>query len=330
MTTYVLGAGASYHAGYPLASNLGIRLYDWVKSSIPEGNFWRASIEELNELYGGLKDLEAILTALEEHPLGTRAASLSGNTRASIKVCIPEFFNALRNTQAALYDRLADERVTSGDIVITFNYDVLLERSLRKAGLWEISDGYGFEIPLRAIAPSKVKVLKLHGSTNWFGPLFGGMRGFFQAGPNALPSRPAILFPQDFEFLSYPRELYDPLSVRNTRPGILPALITLTRHKRFYVESSSGTREWEDFWRDLWTQAARALRSTDEIVVIGYSMPKADEAARDLLLESANKNAKVTICCGEGSETIRNEFHSCGFRRLESLEGGYFEDFIGR
>ena len=30
MKTYILGAGASYHAGYPLASRLGNRLADWI------------------------------------------------------------------------------------------------------------------------------------------------------------------------------------------------------------------------------------------------------------------------------------------------------------
>ena len=328
MTTYVLGAGASYHAGYPLAADLGTKLRHWISANIPEGNFWRACIEELHQVYCGLDDLESILTELEECPPGSRAATLTGNVRASVKVCIPEFFNGLREQPALLYDKLACQRIQPGDVVITFNYDLACERSLKNEGLWEISDGYGFRIPLHNVPPSRVKVLKLHGSTNWYGPLFGGMRGFFQMGPQALPSRPAIVFPQDFQFLSYPKELYDPLSVRDSRPAILPALITLARRKRFYVETSLGTREWEEFWNDLWVQARNALQDSERIVIIGYSMPAADEAARSLLLSASNKDASIAIYSGQGSAAIRNEFLSQGFARVEPHGANRFEDFL--
>lgn len=328
MTTYVLGAGASYHAGYPLAADLGKRLHDWISRNIPEGNFWRGCIEELHELYGGLEDIESILTELDERPPGSRAATLTGNIRASVKVCIPEFFNALRKAQALLYDQMASERMKPGDVVITFNYDLACERSLRSARLWEISDGYGFDIRLDAIPPSKVKMLKLHGSTNWFVPVLGGRRGFFQLGPDAHPSRPVILFPQDFEFLSYSRELCDPLCARESKPGIRPAIITLTRHKRFYDETSLGVHELEEFWRDIWTQAECALQSSEKIVIIGYSMPTADEAARTLLLSTSNKDASVTICSGNRSAAIRDEFGAHGFTRLKTFRNGLFEEFL--
>jgi hypothetical protein len=32
MTTYVIGAGASFHAGYPLASSMGSSLFQWMKN----------------------------------------------------------------------------------------------------------------------------------------------------------------------------------------------------------------------------------------------------------------------------------------------------------
>ncbi len=35
MVTYVLGAGASVHAGYPLASNLGNELRKWLHATKP-------------------------------------------------------------------------------------------------------------------------------------------------------------------------------------------------------------------------------------------------------------------------------------------------------
>ena len=149
-----------------------------------------------------------------------------------------------------------------------------------------------------------------------------------QAGPNALPFRPAIVFPQDFEFLSYPKEMSDPLSARDCRPAILPALITLARHKRFYVETSSGGREWEEFWSDIWTDARNALQTSERIVIIGYSMPGADEAARRLLLNTSNRHASVAIYSGQRSTLIREEFLSHGFGRVERVGPNRFEDFL--
>ena len=61
---------------------------------------WRGFIDELHELYGGLTDLENILTELYERPAGSRAATLSQTHCASIigalKVAIPEFFHTVR------------------------------------------------------------------------------------------------------------------------------------------------------------------------------------------------------------------------------------------
>jgi len=52
MVAFVFGAGASFHAGYPLTAQLGNRLHDWARQN---GAFmWRGYLEELFEQYGGL------------------------------------------------------------------------------------------------------------------------------------------------------------------------------------------------------------------------------------------------------------------------------------
>jgi hypothetical protein len=327
MTVYVLGAGASYHAGYPLASALGQTLYQWVVNNVSESDFWRGCIEELYESYGGLTDFESILTELDECPLGSRAAQVGhrGNIRAAVRIYLPAFFNTLRERPAPLYDLLATTRLQPGDVILTFNYDLSCERASRQAGLWEIGDGYGFPLGIEEIPSSKVKILKLHGSTNWWGPIFGGMRGFFQAGPTSLPTRPVILSSKDFEFLGYGC-LGDPSCAGMSRPAAVPALITPTRRKRFYEETSLG-REWEEFWAGLWSQADHAVSLATDVVLIGYSMPAADEAARRLLLNQTNPNANITVCCGSDSDKIRAEFTSRGFRSLERPKTT-FETFL--
>lgn len=63
------------------------------------------------------------------------------------------------------------------DMVITFNWDTLMERALMTYGNWRVDDGYGvapckifrdaWESPVAVKEGSRTTVLKLHGSTNW-------------------------------------------------------------------------------------------------------------------------------------------------------------------
>ncbi len=147
-TTYVLGAGASLHAGYPLAQALGTALSDWVEQTRPAGCGYRKSIARLRELYGNLDNFEAIMTDLLQ--IRPPADRLTDIERPSVIWDIPEaiieWFNTIRHLPAPLYDQLAQHHTSSGDTVITFNYDLGIERSLRTTGRWEINGGYGFQI----------------------------------------------------------------------------------------------------------------------------------------------------------------------------------------
>jgi hypothetical protein len=332
VTTYVLGAGASHHAGYPLASRLGAELFDWISHVGPGFQMFRPSVEMLHELYGGLEDFEQILTELDECAPNSRAATLKSTERGFIRQAlehsVPGFFNQIRGQPAPLYGQLASQRVKQGDVILTFNYDVACESSLKKAGLWEINDGYGFNLGIDTIPASKVKILKLHGSTNWWGPIFNGMRGgFWQGGPTALPPRPVILFSHDFGFLGYSEDLRDHQYSGASDPAVKTCLILPTHHKRFFVATSGG-QEWGNFWNELWSQAADSLYASDHIVIIGYSLPLADREARALLFEKSNKRAALNILCGSKSNRICEDFRSRGFSRVETDGTGRFEDFL--
>src|ERR1700691_3217367 len=60
MTAYILGAGASLHAGYPLAGQLGGALYDWISNKKPEYDLYRTRIEIIRDAYGNLPVLPAV------------------------------------------------------------------------------------------------------------------------------------------------------------------------------------------------------------------------------------------------------------------------------
>ncbi len=330
MVTYILGAGASRHAGYPLTCELGGLLRDW---AVRTESSWSGFIQEAFELYGGLENLEEVLTDLYERPDGSRAAKLSkmhcGNMIGAFNVAIPElFYDLRRNTSLPrdLYRVLAEEKIKPGDTVVTFNYDLACERALHMAGLWEVSDGYGFDFGVESIPSSKVRVLKLHGSTNWVGILFGGNMGFSQAS-SVYDQRPAVFGKREFAFLGYGEDMRDPLMAQITRTGGNPALILPTLHKNFFHQTTFD-REWEPFWDEIWRQAGESLGASEKVVIIGYSMPVADERARNLILKCTNPSAEVLVFSGSASGSICQAFQSCGFEAAVSAGSGYFEDFL--
>ena len=145
MNVFVFGAGASRHAGYPLASHLGLGLYDWVCERKPSNHDFRIDLDQIKNLYRGLENIEKVLTDLDESLPGSPAANLQRPLRArllaSLRYAIREYFNYLQDTPSPLYERFARERLQPEDVIITFNYDVACEREVKRAGLWEISDG---------------------------------------------------------------------------------------------------------------------------------------------------------------------------------------------
>lgn len=335
MNTYVLGAGASYHAGYPLANQLGERLRGWVAQNWTDGPLAlrRGNIDELYSIYGGLSDVERVLTELDECPANSRAAALGKTacaiTLSTLRVAIPEFFNSVQQTQIVgrdLYGSLVQHHIREGDAIVTFNYDLAVERALRIAGLWEIGDGYGFALGDGITPSSKVKVLKLHGSTSWLGLIFGGSLGFSQVS-SALGARPVLLRASDFNYLGYSNLVRDPLGVGISRTGGEPALILPTLHKNFFYQTSFG-HEWEPFWNNIWGQAEEALQLSKRIVIIGYSMPEADERARQLLLRRSNPNAEIIVLSESRTNAICEQFRSAGFTHIRTSEGRRFEDFL--
>lgn len=327
MRVFVLGAGASLHAGYPLAGNMGNRLAAWI-NTLPTDHVHRGCLQQIVDVYGTLDSFESILADLMTCPPGSKAAAL-GVARPyllrNLEEAIRDYFDAIRSTPAPLYDRLA-RILRPGDLVITFNYDLGVERALRAVGLWDIKTGYGFSIG-NGEQRTPVEVLKLHGSTNWRALLFGGMTGFFAGGGNSLGNRPVLFFRPDLEYLGYP-DFIDPRCSRLDTAASLPAMIMPALPKHFHFATTYG-EEWKDFWDGLWWRAEHAIENADELAIIGYSLPLADQRARAMLLASANKGVRLSICCGIATAKLEQEFRDHGF---SNIQGGAptFDAFLIR
>ena len=325
MRVVVLGAGASLHAGYPLAGNMGHSLAAWINNR-PTGHEHRGCLDQIIKVYGTLDNFESILADLMTCPPGSPAAALQARPYllTELKEALRNYFDAIRCAPALLYDGLA-RILRRDDLVITFNYDLGVERSLREAGLWNVTTGYGFSIGREELSP--VDVLKLHGSTNWRALLFEGRRGFSVGDGNSLGRRPVLPFRPDLEYLGYP-DFVDPRCAGFDTAASRSAMVMPALPKQFYFETTYGV-EWKSLWDGLWSQAKQAIECAEELAIIGYSLPTADERARDLLLGNENKRVRLSICCADATAKLKQEFCDHGFVNIQD-GASTFDEFLMR
>jgi hypothetical protein len=151
------------------------------------------------------------------------------------------------------------DTLQSGDTLISFNWDLLHEAALWRAGKWHFADGYGFQCrDAPEAARSAIKILKLHGSVNW-------------AQSSPLDVVAEIEHKRDFfEGADDDSQTYRKRSGswNMGRHLIVPS----------YMKDPSANR----LFLRLWSQARIALREADEVIVIGFSLNPADAAAREL------------------------------------------------
>lgn len=174
--------------------------------------------------------------------------------------------------------------LTQKDAVISFNYDLVVERSIRQDaqgrtvgfGGWI----YGMEPPP---APYDFPViLKLHGSSNW------QLRG---ESPNLFPNIPQdgwADFDSDNPRLGYVAHTGD-------EPGILLP---------FWDKGIEGNP-----WLHLWKRAFQQLRRTRVLIVWGYSLPPTDIKTRELFsLAFENGGASLRLCVVDPSGETRRRW----------------------
>jgi hypothetical protein len=326
-TVYVLGAGASKHVGYPLASTMGEEMLAWMSTR----DRYRDTAEAIEETFGAAPNIEDVITALDNIIASLEDANgledrerrtIAAHQRSKLAEVLPQLFVEIHGNPAPAYQQFAEDIVQPDDVIITFNYDDSLERELKRVGKWDVSQGYGFQIANSA-HPSAVVMLKLHGSMNWLVSIFNGATSgaFGIGGFSSLGGCPCIA--TDFlKFLVYE-------DMKGTFPGGggFPSLILPGRTKVFHYSTSFGP-EHKEFFDSLWSQAAYALKRAERLVLCGYSLLPVDERACELLLKAPSHSAEVTIVSGSQGQRIARQFKEAGFENVKPVESGHFESWV--
>lgn len=343
---YILGAGASKFAGYPLARELwpfirskstssGHVIAEQRRTEVisqverllefnPPSEYDRPNLEELftyldlTELIpNGLLELRHIQwTELRSKLVGVISDSfrtweydlqtkiISG--RESQIVSPSDGSSPVDGAKVREVLDAWSQRIHAGDIIISFNWDILHEAALWRVNKWNYTDGYGFRpTNLSPGMCSPVEVLKLHGSANWV---------------QEWETDEDVVIEEIATFFADPRaEESTVLSAAAQWDEGRKSLVTPT-----YLKNITGNR----LLLSIWSQAARYLRNTEEVVVIGYSLNKADLPARYLIATSIRENPQCDMVelvmhdSGEWSDFCFNV--GIGMRRVK----GTFEEWV--
>jgi hypothetical protein len=278
------------------------------------------------------QDLEKLLLEMEQLSLSCGTDTPEGNgirtqlqsDRFMLACALQERFAEIRENPAHTYEEFASVIVQAGDGIITFNYDVSLERELRRAGKWQVGDGYGFEVP-RLPNKSPVKILKLHGSSNWLASLYINMAGYGQTAPGYVFGPRPVISHRDVVYLGYTNER--DISFQDGRSGYCPLLVLPAASKEFFL-GFTGKRELSTFFDELWQQAERFLAKSDKVVICGYGMPNADKRACTLLLRAIGENSQITILSRGASEEVAQRFRNSAHANVTVLGETSFEEWV--
>lgn len=352
MNAFILGAGASKAYSdspsglrMPLATEVFKTVHNledvhqpWVLT----GNIlnyarkkWGVSILEV---FSNNYDIEAFHSEIEADLLAAIEKDIQTKEGISIEtLLLQNTFNQLSSVFCFVLNSIANGPVSkahnhfvslidSGDALITFNWDTLLDRSLFEAGSWSPESGYGFD-PKEVFRDgwhattgrtSEVKLIKLHGSTNWLtayqeiDPETGALSLMQDSPPETVrifqnaskpydtydgrymgPYVPFTMgyYPPHLSHESYTSETgwttlrqtvripYIPRGKTNDI-GLLsaPLIIPPVRYKQY--------RSFGSLFSLLWDAAQNALSEADRIYLIGYSFPVTDEPTKILFRKS--------------------------------------------
>lgn len=173
--------------------------------------------------------------------------------------------------------------------LVSFNYDPLIECAIGTGLLydWGASEHVFWaeltgDIPawppgiayVGAERADTFRLLKLHGSLNWYWSP-GDVTGISTAR-------------RDLPGVFYAPDTYTEEDRRRNLPGRVPFVVPPSATKSSYYRNP--------FVREIWQQAAAALREAEHVVIVGYSLPPTDLTFASMLTQMLREStAAVTV-----------------------------------
>lgn len=308
----VIGAGFSKPAGLPLANDLWAEILHRSASLWGRAEKFHHDLDQYIEFRrdcDGIEltretvDFEEFLGFLDiEHYLGLRGSDTWSKDGNEGQVVVKTFIGQILSQAMPPPNRIPDlyldfaRRLQPNDYILTFNYDVLLERALDAIGkpyrlfpnrYKSLSKGGGGILDNEK---EEVTILKMHGSIDWFDKTqyIQRLTNFKEQGATILPTHPVFNSNKNWglkRLVDGPRHDTDPLTNMYRATNIeelyreqllflaTPWMLSPSTNKVVY------SSPLEDFWHGL----GEAGVTNFGVAIIGYSLPAHDGYARQVL-----------------------------------------------
>lgn len=313
--TFVLGAGFSADHQFPLVRGLKERVIhfceaerhasyrsfleprDGFPNGFPKGLFYEG-LEHLDPANSiGFEELLIELANNKQKGKTCGPCSIVGKVlrigAARLLWCMTYFIWQIETAYRNFATRLGENSWN----VITFNWDILVEKALAEVGVaWSYS----------ASQSSGVAVIKPHGSINW---------SSFAQNPNLSAEYPHWT----------PITPDSTLSFDAANPLANPDMQEINPDLRYCLYP--GDPDHPEFHADLaklWAEAESLLMQSDSIVFIGYSLPAYDTFTLDLLRRTCTgKTIEVYDPSQATLDAFAKEFPSAALHQLPFRSSPY-------
>lgn len=304
---FVLGAGFSRPAGLPLAVELFSEVRNQIEQRHGRDTKFQRDLDNYIEyrnicdgtvLHQDAIDLEEFMSFLDiEHFLALRGSDTWSQEGNESQLMIRKAIGDVVHNRTPPADRLPEfyyrfaEGLSTRDTVLTFNYDILLERALEHVGKPYRLFPHRFESIGNTMNTvdsdvDEVTLLKLHGSVDWFND-----RQYLETkavleehGTTRLPIHSVFDNPDRYGLLPIvegPRSPDDPL-LHIHRIRDVDAYYTSDNgfNAPFILSPSHVKFVYSEPLLSFWEGMGRAGGYNLGISIVGFSLPKHDEYIR--------------------------------------------------
>lgn len=276
---YVIGAGFSKALGYPLTSELLLQFWHRIEAASqfkeelgrvigfhhPRFNCCKSgSFPNVEDLLSEMVVNEELYTSSRQYPGKFTKKDLQ-RLKKTLLMKISDWFHAISAERSPgeslipwldeFHDRVRREKA----VIISFNWDLILDQLLFGRNLDETSYGFSKEFPEGPI------LLKPHGSLNWF------------------ESDPGRYIKDSESFILFEKKSMPKATVHAFRNFRAPE----TKHDREYtpliIPPVYSKKFGQPIFRELWQKCTSYLSTAKKVFFLGYSLPEADYHARFIL-----------------------------------------------
>lgn len=304
-TVYVLGAGFSKDAGFPLSRDFTSddafdylrkkldekpklvskidKIHDYVRYRI-DNNYCKDNIESLLIHVSTAEYL--YMESITEGKKTYSAEDIFKNLLWYITRFLKEKTIETIDTIPSEYYIFLNKICKKEDTIITFNYDLVLEKVVTSLGH---QYRYGVD---EKLSNDERLILKLHGSLNWI---------------NCDKCGPVNRHDKILTYESDSKETCPLCQSKKIEPILIPPLI--------YKDSYYNDQFYGELVRESWALASEELSKATKIIFIGFSLADDDAYAQELFKLSLNMNQNENLDCLVVNRTCTNELK----KRYESV-----------